>query len=77
MHHANRVRLNPLADPLSDEVAVADTGLLSILRTRGYEEARPARISRALRTAGTRVRLFDPYGEPLPAANLDPVAASA
>ncbi|MGW0594069.1 flavin reductase [Streptosporangium sp. NPDC002607] len=66
-----------LADPLPDEVAVADTGLLSILRTRGYEEARLARISRALRAAGTRVRLFDPYGEPLPAENLDPVTASA
>ncbi|WP_084195258.1 flavin reductase [Streptosporangium amethystogenes] len=66
-----------LADPLPDEVAVADTGLLSILRTRGYEEARLSRISRALRAAGTRVRLFDPYGDPLPADDLDPVTASA
>ncbi|MER5423640.1 flavin reductase [Streptosporangium roseum] len=66
-----------LADPLPDEIAVADTGLLSVLRARGVEGTRPARIARALRAAGTRVRLFGPYGEPPPREDLDPATASA
>ncbi|MGI5271792.1 flavin reductase [Nonomuraea sp. CA-218870] len=71
-----------LADPLPDRIGVADTGLLAVLRARGFTGARLAGIARALRAAGSRVRLFDPhgadpYGEPPPPQDLDPATASA
>ncbi|MDA0637233.1 flavin reductase [Nonomuraea sp. MCN248] len=71
-----------LADPLPDRIGVADTGLLAVLRARGFTGDRLAGIARALRAAGSRVRLFDPdgadpYGEPPPPQDLDPATASA
>lgn len=58
-----------LADPLPDEVAVADTGLLAALGSRGQSGVR---LARALRAAGVRVR----YDDPPPREDLDPQTAS-
>ncbi|MFC4121612.1 flavin reductase [Nonomuraea zeae] len=66
-----------LADPLPDRIAVADTGLLAVLRARGYSGPRLAGIARMLRAAGTRVRLFDLYGDAPPPEDLSPATASA
>ncbi|GAA4529051.1 MULTISPECIES: flavin reductase [Nonomuraea] len=68
-----------LADPLPDHIGVADTGLLAVLRARGFTGARMGGIARALRAAGSRVRLFDPYEfDPYAfARDLDPATASA
>ncbi|MFG1946293.1 flavin reductase [Nonomuraea sp. NPDC048826] len=71
-----------LADLLPDRIGVADTGLLAVLRARGFTGARLAGIARSLRAAGSRVRLFDqqgadPCADPLPPEDLDPATASA
>ncbi|MFE3448966.1 flavin reductase [Nonomuraea sp. NPDC059194] len=63
-----------LADPLPDHIAVADTGLLAVLRARGFEVTR---LARTLRAAGMRVRLADLHGEAPPRDELDPATASA
>ncbi|GAA3613345.1 hypothetical protein GCM10022419_118100 [Nonomuraea rosea] len=66
-----------LADPLPDRITVADTGLLAVLRVRGFSGPRLAGIARLLRAAGTRVRLFDLYGDAPPPEDLAPATASA
>ncbi|GGO78478.1 flavin reductase [Nonomuraea cavernae] len=66
-----------LADPLPDRITVADIGLLAALRARDASGATLAGAARMLRAAGTRVRLFDGYGEPPPPEDLDPATASA
>ncbi|MEV0562977.1 flavin reductase [Dactylosporangium sp. NPDC050588] len=51
-----------LADVLPDLVSVADTGLLSALRTHAVPATAAGALATALRAAGVRVRVRDPYG---------------
>lgn len=51
-----------LADVLPDEVSVADTGLLSALRTHAVTAGTAGTLATALRAAGVRVRVRDPHG---------------
>ncbi|GAA3228214.1 flavin reductase [Dactylosporangium siamense] len=51
-----------LADVLPDEVSVADTGLLSALRNHAVSAGAAGTLATALRAAGVRVRVRDPFG---------------
>ncbi|WP_187414483.1 flavin reductase [Nonomuraea sp. PA05] len=65
-----------LADPLPERISVADTGLVAVLRARGFPEVRVAALARGSRCAGVRVRVFDGYGDALRAGDLDLATAS-